>query len=379
MQKAMDGNTAAAWGARLSKVQVVAAYPITPQTPIVEQIASAIENDDLNARYINVESEHSALCATVGASLVGVRAFTATASAGLALMHEITGVASGCRQPIVMPVVNRSLPSPWSLWCDHSDSMGERDQGWIQFYAETCQEALDLVILGYRIAEDQNVQLPVMIAMDGFYLSHITEPVEVPEQEKVDGFLPPRVPQNLVIDVDNPKAINTLTPPSIFTEIKYQHKEALENSLGIMTTVFQDFQEHFGREYDVFEEYRTEDADTGFVAMGTMAGTGRRAVDILREEGYAVGMLRVLTYRPFPYERVGKALTKADKVIVLDKGAGLGSVPPLALDVERAIGKPVISCVAGLGGRDVLVDTYRKALECSEERKVHWVDLKEEE
>ncbi|MDD4658559.1 MAG: transketolase C-terminal domain-containing protein [Eubacteriales bacterium] len=377
---AMNGNDAAAAGASLARVQVVAAYPITPQTPIVENLATAIDKGDLKANYINVESEHSALCATVGASLVGARAFTATASAGLALMHEITGVAAGCRQPIVMPVVNRAIPSPWSLWCDHSDIMGERDQGWIQLFAETCQEALDFVILSYRLAEDKRVQLPVMIGIDGFFLSHITEPVDVPSQEQVDAYLPPREPHNLVLDVDNPLAINTLTPPGLFTEIKYQHKQAMENAAVVMGEVFASFAAAFGRKYSAVKEYKTEDADIVFVAMGTMAGTGRDAVDALRSQGHKVGILRITSFRPFPTGAVQDALKETDKVIVLDRSAGLGSTPPLALEVSRAVpGKSFTSCVAGLGGRDVTIATYEQALSMTGKPGVNWLDLKEGE
>lgn len=377
---AMDGNAAAAAGAKLSRVQVVAAYPITPQTPIVENLATAIAGGELHARYINVESEHSALCATLGASLTGARAFTATASAGLALMHEITGVAAGCRQPIVMPVVNRAIPSPWSLWCDHSDSMGERDQGWIQFYVETCQEALDFVILSYRLAEDIRVNLPVMLAIDGFFLSHITEAVSVPSQDQVDGFLPPRQPSNLILDVDNPLAINTLTPPAIFSEIKHQHKRALDGATAVIDEVFSSFAAAFGREYAAVSPYKTEDAETVFVAMGTMAGTGRRAVDELRSRGHKAGLLRVTCFRPFPTQAVQKALTAAKHVVVLDRSAGLGSTPPLALEINRAVPNlPVTSCVAGLGGRDVTIGTYQQALNLAGSTGVHWLDLKEGE
>lgn len=377
---AMDGNAAAAAGAKLSRVQVVAAYPITPQTPIVENLATAIAGGELHARYINVESEHSALCATLGASLTGARAFTATASAGLALMHEITGVAAGCRQPIVMPVVNRAIPSPWSLWCDHSDSMGERDQGWIQFYVETCQEALDFVILSYRLAEDIRVNLPVMLAIDGFFLSHITEAVSVPSQDQVDGFLPPRQPSNLILDVDNPLAINTLTPPAIFSEIKHQHKCALDGATAVIDEVFALFAAAFGREYAAVSPYKTEDAETVFVAMGTMAGTGRRAVDELRSRGHKAGLLRVTCFRPFPTQAVQKALTAAKHVVVLDRSAGLGSTPPLALEINRAVPNlPVTSCVAGLGGRDVTIGTYQQALNLAGSTGVHWLDLKEGE
>lgn len=390
VRKALDGNAAAAEGAKLARVQVVAAYPITPQTPIVEQLSSFIENGSLSARYINVESEHSALCATIGASLVGARAFTATASAGLALMHEITGVAAGCRLPIVMPVVNRALPSPWSLWCDHSDSMGERDQGWIQLYVENSQEALDFVLLGYKLAEHHKVLLPVMVCMDGFFVSHTTEAVDVPKQEEVDSFLPPYKPQNLVLDTDNPMALNVLTSPEIFTEIKYQHKTAMDEVLGVFDEVSGEFEKAFGRGYAPVDSYMCEDAELIIVAMGGMSGVVRHVVKDQRARGKKIGMIKLTCFRPFPGKVLADILKGAGGVAVIDRSAGLGSIGPLANELRSALYSadvhPVVAnFIAGLGGRDVTAKTIERVISYTEtavENNDHsylsrWIDLKE--
>jgi pyruvate ferredoxin oxidoreductase alpha subunit len=394
IRKAMDGNMAAAEGARLARVQVVAAYPITPQTPIVEHLASLIAKGRLAARYINVESEHSALCAVIGASLVGARVFTATASAGLALMHEVTGVAAGCRLPIVMPIVNRALPSPWSLWCDHSDSMGERDQGWIQFYAENSQEVLDLVILAYRLAEDKRILLPVNICLDGFFLSHTTEAVLVPEQGEVDAFLPPYCGQNLILDPQEPLAVNVLTGPEIFTEIKYQQKQAMDRVFPVMEEIGLEFARRFGRFYPPFSAEFCEDAEVILVTMGTMSGVARYVVKGLREQGKRVGLLKLRVFRPFPGKEISRVLRKAKAVAVIDRSAGLGSLGPLSLEIKGALytsgldeAPMVRSYIAGLGGRDITEETIGQVIEDTfgtlgnprDEYASKWIDLRKEE
>lgn len=363
-RKAIDGNQAVAEGARLSKVQLVAAYPITPQTPIVEQISEYIREGRLHAKYIAVESEHSALSAVIGGSLVGTRSFTATAGAGLALMHEIVGVAAGVRLPVVMAIANRALPSPWSLQCDHSDSMSERDQGWIQLYAENCQEALDLVILGYRLAEDERVRIPVMLCEDGFFVSHTTEVVHIPGEDAVDAFLPPLKQQHLYLDVEDPLVVNELTSADIFTEIKYEHYKALEKSQDVFREIGAEFEQHFGRPYDLITEYGTADAKTVIVAMGSIAGTVREVVKDLRSQGEPVGLVKITSFRPFPRKRIRKALENAKQVVVIDRSAGMGSEGPLSLEIKASLyGLPqapaVYGFVGGLGGRDF---TYRSVL-----------------
>lgn len=390
IKKAIDGNSAVAEGVRLARVQVIAAYPITPQTPIVETISEYVNKGELVAKYIAVESEHSALSAVVGSALVGARSFTATAGVGLALMHEITGVAAGSRLPLVMAVANRSLPSPWSLQTDHSDSMGERDQGWIQLYAENCQEALDLVLVGYRLAEDERVRIPVMVCLDGFYVSHTTEVVSIPDQEQVDRYLPPYRNQNLYLDVEEPFTVNQLTSADIFTEIKYEHYQALENSLHVLEEVGAGFTHEFGRNYGALAQYSIEDTETVIIAMGSIAGTVRQVAQELREQGQAVGLIKVTSFRPFPKAQLRDALDKAKKIIVIDRSAGMGSEGPLAMEVKSALyglshPPAVYGFCGGLGGRDFNQATVLKTLDKANELQAAgvtnageiWIDLKE--
>lgn len=389
LKKTLDGNYAAAEAAKLCRIQVCAAYPITPQTPIVEQIATYIDNGELEAKYINAESEHSALCATIGASLAGARAFTATAGAGLALMHEITGVAAGCRLPIVMPIANRNLPSPWSLWCDHSDSMGERDQGWIQLYAETAQEVLDLIILGYKLAEDERVLLPVNVCLDGFFLSHSPEAVLIPAQEQVDEFLPKYQPKNFVLDPKNPIAVNVLTGPNLHADIKYQHKQAMDNVLEIFGEVSNEFSQNFAREYKLIDAYECEDAEFVIIAMGTMAGVVRHVVKEKRKAGEKYGMIKITAFRPFPGKEIRDAVKNAKIVSVIDRNSGLGSLGAAANEIRAALYGAnqelnIYNFVAGIGGRDVTEKTIQNIINKSKEKESNnedsyesiWIDVK---
>lgn len=328
----------------------------------------------LNAKYIAVESEHSAISAVIGASLVGARAFTATAGAGLALMHEVTIVAAGNRLPIVMAIANRAMPSPWSLQVDHSDSMGERDQGWVQLYAENAQEALDFTILGYRIGEDDRVRLPIMPCLDGFYVSHTTEVVSVPDQEQVDAFLPPYKPKHVYLDVNDPISVNNLTSPDVYTEIRQEHFRALQNALSVIDDLGTKFGECFGRYYGVVDGVGLDDAETIFVTMGSITGTVRQAIKDMRAKGEHVGLLKVTAFRPFPKAKVRQALVNAKRVLVIDRSAGLGSEGPLALEVKGALyglyPAPIVyGFIGGLGGRDFSLVTitraYKKAMEMS--------------
>ncbi|MGI6603953.1 MAG: pyruvate ferredoxin oxidoreductase [Firmicutes bacterium] len=389
--KALDGNWAVAEGVRLARPKVVAAYPITPQTPIVERVADFILDGSLpDARYIAVESEHSAISAVIGAALVGTRVFTASAGAGLALMHEVVGVASGNRLPVVMAIANRALPSPWSLQADHSDSMAERDTGWIQLYAENGQEALDLVLLSYRLAEE--VRLPVMLCLDGFFLSHSTEAVSVPDNEEADAFLPPYVPGPLRLDPDEPMTINQLTSADIFTEIKYQHKEALDEALELLPKLGEEFGNHFGRSYGSIQAENCAGADVVVVSLGSTAGTARQVAQEMREQGKQVGTLKVTSFRPFPKQLVRDALKDAKSIAVMDRSWGLGSEGPLSLEVKAALYSltnrpPVFNYIAGLGGRDLSAQTLEKAIMTSIRlgEQAHqewsgpiWIDLREE-
>lgn len=389
---ALDGNAAIAYGVMKSKVELIAAYPITPQTPIVENLSSLIDRGEFDCGYINVESEHSALSALIGASATGVRTFTASASHGLALMHEVTGVASGSRLPIVMGVVSRAVPSPCSLWCDHSDIMSERDQGWIQLFAKNPQEALDFIMIAYTVSEDERVLTPTMVDIDGFYVSHLTEPVNVPTDEEAGRFIGKFEPNNLILDVNNPYAINNLSSPEIFTEYKYSQKLGMDAALGVIEERFKKFNEVFGRKYSLVESYYTEDAETVIVCLGSMAGTALHTVKELRKLGKKVGLVRVVSFRPFPKEALATALQGINNVAVIDRISAVGSMGPLYEEVLSCMHqtdedkKNVFSFVAGLGGRDISDKTVKSVFEYvvnANETGVKpidtiWIDLKKE-
>lgn len=379
----LDGNGAASEGLRLAKVKVISAYPITPQSPISEKLADFVAQGKLDAKYIRVESEHSAMSCAIGAQLTGVRAGTATSSVGLALMHEVLGVAAGCRVPIVMPVVNRSLVSPWSLWCDHQDSMAERDGGWMQLYAENAQEVLDFILIAYRTAEDARVLLPAMVCLDGFFLSHMSDAVYVPDQEAVDAYLPAYSNKNLYLDPNTPMFINDLTPSAEFTEMRYQQAAAFEQAHRVLPEAFAQFKQVFGREYSMIEAYRCEDAEAAIITLGSMSGTAKHTVDLLRRQGKKVGMVKIIAFRPFPAEWLQKALAHVAQIGVIDRCASLGSqAGPVATEVRAALsGKPVKGFIAGLGGRDVPVATFEKAFTrlLSQDSKgdLEWLDVKD--
>jgi pyruvate ferredoxin oxidoreductase alpha subunit len=360
-RRMLDGNGAVSEALRLARVQVISAYPITPQSPVVEKVAELVADGMLNAAYMRVESEHSAIACAIGAQLTGARAATATASVGLALMHEVLGVASGCRVPIVMPVINRALVSPWSLWCDHQDAMSERDAGWLQFYVENAQDTLDTLLIAYRVAEHEEVLTPAMVCLDGFFVSHCVQPVTVPDEETVEAFLPAYQPANLFLDPGDPMFINNLIPPSEFSEMRYQQKVGFDNALKIIPDVQQAFFETFGRRYDMVEAYRCEDADAVLVTLGSMAGTAKHVVNKLRAKNQRVGAVKLGVFRPFPVESLQKALAGKRVVGVLDRSAGLGAQGgPVWLEVNAAVsdtGTRVLSYVAGLGGRDITEST----------------------
>jgi len=359
----LDGNGAASEAMRLSRIQVVSAYPITPQSPISEKLADFVADGSLNAKYIRVESEHTAMSCAIGAQLTGVRAGTATSSVGLALMHEIVNVASGLRVPIVMPVVNRSLAAPWSLWCDHQDSMAERDSGWIQFYVENCQEVIDFILMAYHAAEHPEVLTPAMVCLDGFFLSHTTEAVLLPDQEEADAFLPPYVNDNLRIDPENPFFINNLCPTSDYTEMRYQQHIGFGKSKEVIPEVMKKFEKHFGRKYSMIEGYKLEDADAAILGLGSQAGTIRYVVDQYREQGKKVGMVKMSTFRPFPMRELTTLLRHVPNVGVIDRSASLGAAAnPVCTEVRSALAgcgetKPVAGFLAGLAGRDIRPET----------------------
>lgn len=361
IRRMLDGNGAATEALKLARVQVISAYPITPQSPIAEKLSELVVSHKLEARYIRVESEHTALSCAIGAQLTGVRAATATSSVGLALMHEILGVASGCRVPIVMPVVNRALVSPWSLWCDHQDAMAERDSGWLQFYTENVQEVMDFILIAYNIAEHTEILTPAMVCLDGFFLSHSTQPVMTPDQETVDAFLPPYRSKNLFLDPKDPMFINNLTSPDEFSEMRFQQKVAFERALDIIPEVQNHFAGIFGRQYGLLEAHECEDAEVVLVTMGSMAGTAKYTANMMRKAGHKVGVIKISVFRPFPVAQLA-GLLKGKKVVgVIDRSAGLGAQGgPLWLEVKAALpdnDTRVFDYVAGLGGRDITEKT----------------------
>lgn len=382
--KMLDGNAAAVEAMRLARVKVISAYPITPQSPISEKLSELVAKGELDAKYIRVESEHSAISCALGAQLTGVRAATATASVGLALMHEVLNVASGCRQPLVMPVVNRSLASPWSLWCDHQDSMAERDSGWLQFYCENVQDVLDSLLCAYRIAEDARVQTPAMVCLDGFFLSHSMQKIEVPTQRQADEFLGAYRAKNLRLDPADPVVIDDLTGSDEITEMKFQQALGFENARDVMDEVFAEFGRVFGREKAAVEGYRTEGAEAVILTLGSMSGTAKYVVDCLRAEGRTVGAVKLRAFRPFPFAALRRAVGAAPRVAVLDRTTGFGAQGgPLWLEARAALpGSALVQgYIGGLAGRDVSPATLRAVFEdvlkAREPGPVRWIDCGE--
>jgi len=378
--KILDGNQAAAQGAKLSRVQVIASYPITPQTPLTETLSRFVERGELNAQYIAVESEHSSLTVCISASMVGARAFTATSSHGLAYMHEMLHWAAGARLPVVLACVNRAIGAPWNVLNDQQDSIAQRDTGCIQIYARNNQEILDSIIQAYKIAE--SVYVPVMVCYDGYILSHTEMPVDVPSQDDVDSFLPPYKPHT-TLDPANPKNYNlvTLANPRVgvegvlchgYMELRYLLQEALQNSKETITRVGQEFGEVFGRSYgNTLWKDKMDDADIVIVAMGSLAMEAIVAADMLRKEGHKVGVLGLRVFRPFPKADVVKALGKSRLIVVFDKNISYGSEGATCSEIKSAlygnnINAVIRNFIVGLGGRDVkareLVEAVNESL-----------------
>jgi pyruvate/2-oxoacid:ferredoxin oxidoreductase alpha subunit len=376
----LDGNHAAAQGARLSRVQVIAAYPITPQSPVTEKLSEFVEKGELDAQYIAVESEHSALAVCTSASMVGARTFTATSSHGLAYMHEMLHWAAGARLPVVLACVNRAIGAPWNVLNDQQDSISQRDTGWIQIYARNNQEILDSIIQAYKIAEATYV--PVMVCYDGYVLSHTEMPVNVPSQVDVDRFLP-RYRPHTVLDPANPRNYNlvTLANPRInaegvlchgYMELRYLLQEALQNSRETIIKVGKEFGELFGRSYaNMFWEDRLDDADIVIVAMGSLVMEAIVAAGMLREAGHKIGVLGLRVFRPFPKADVTKVLRKPRLIVILDKNISYGLEGATCSEIKSALygtsAKAVVrNFIVGLGGRDVkareLVDAVNRSL-----------------
>jgi len=355
MKKVITGNQAAAHAARLAKPNVVAVYPITPQTSVSEMMADFVAKGLLKAQLIRVESEHSVMAALIGAAQTGARTFTATSSHGLALMHELLHWATGARLSIVMVNINRAMGTPWTIWCDHLDSLSQRDTGWMQFYCESSQEALDTVLQAYKLAEQVN--LPAMVNLDGFYLSHTVEPVDIPEQELVDAFLPARNP-SYKLDVDDPHSFGALTSPEHYYELRYKAQKEMEQAKNLLKQINSDYSQIFGRSYPAVEKVQTEDAETILLTIATTVGTCRWTVKKLRKQGYKVGLVKLKMFRPFPAEDLLEAIPEGPRIVVLDRNLsiGMGGIIQQELkSVFHSAGRrnQIFSAIAGLGGRDI--------------------------
>lgn len=364
----LTGDDSAAWAARLSRVKVIAAYPITPQTVVVETLARWVESGELDGEFIMVESEHSAMAAVIGAALAGVRSFTATSSQGLLYMYEMISWAAGSRMPIVAAMITRALGPPWNIWSDHLDVLSARDQGWIQIWAENNQDVLDSIIQAYKIAENERVQLPVMVSLEGMTLSHVAMPVELPEQDLVDEFLPRETKTPYVMDPmeSEPITYGNMALPDDYPAFRESMDKAMENAKEVIVRTAKEFKEKFGRWHGgLVKRYRTDDADVIVMALGAVAEETEIAVDQLRKEGVNAGVMNVRVTRPLPKKSIAKLAGKVSKIVVIDRdlSAGFGGI--LAGEVRAALHEyrvdtPVASKIAGLGGKDILPAEIKK-------------------
>ena len=361
--RALTGNAAAAYGVKLCRPEVIPNYPITPQTIIIEQIADFINDGELDADFIPADSEHSAMSMAIGAAATGVRTFTATASHGLALMHEMLYVPPQVRLPILLVNVNRSLGAGSGIWVEYNDSMAERDSGWMQAYAEDSQEVLDMVIQAYRIAEDPRVVLPFMLCLDGFILSHTVERVEVPDQDEVDSFLPKFKPLNR-LDPKNPMSINIAVSPAHSMEMRYQLDRQMDAAREVIAEVDDLFAKSFGRRYGgLIDTYRMEDAETALITLGTATSTARVAVDELRAEGKKVGLIKLRFMRPFPHQELKDAVKNIKALGVFDRSISVNGFGPVFTEVRNSLygsDIPITDHIAGIGGRDLKVITFKE-------------------
>jgi len=378
----ITGNHTVSHGARCSKAEVIAAYPITPQTEIVEKLSTMVAEGELRAKFIKVESEHSAMAACIGASAVGARAFTATSSQGLALMHEMLHWAANARLPVVMANVSRSMGPPWNIWADQTDSLAQRDTGWLQFYCETNQEILDTIIQSYKVCE--KILLPGMVILDAFLLSHTSEVVDIPDQELVDKYLPSFNPR-YKLDVNEPHTFGGLTGPAWYYELRYKIQGAMEEALEAIKEADEEFKSLFGRGYGLVEEYRTDDAETLLIVSGSMSATAKEVVDMMRREGEKIGLLRIRVFRPFPKDAVRKVARKVERIGVIDRNISFGSEGIFFQEVKSALCNeerkiPVHGFIAGLGGRDMVIESFKEIvsyLKSGEEAKdIRWIGVK---
>ena len=385
----LTGNKATAYGAMYARAQVIAAYPITPQTTIVERIADLISEGKMEAEYIKVESEHSAMAASMAASNTGVRAFTATSSHGLALMHEVLMWAAGARTPVVLVNVNRAMGPPWSVWADHQDAMAQRDTGLIQFWCENNQEIFDTISMAYKVTENEDILLPAMINQDAFYLSHTSEPVELPDQEDIDNFLPP-YHGKYRLDVNDPKGFGSLIMPPQYMEFRAHMARSMDKARDVIKKVDKEWEEITGRSYGgMMDFYRCEDAEFVLFGAGTMMSTAKDVVDELRKEGRKVGIARLRVFRPFPIDEIRYLADRVNALGVLDRTYTFGRGGPLFNETNSQMYNysnrpPTKNYVIGVGGRDVQPKHIRAVFDDLEkvskegygdEGEIHWWGL----
>ncbi len=362
IRERLSGNEAVAYAIKQINPDVMPAFPITPSTEIPQYVANYIANGEIDTEFIPVESEHSSMSATVGASAAGARALTATSSCGLALMWEELYVAASNRLPLALALVNRALSGPININCDHSDSMGARDSGWIQIYAENNQEAYDNFVQAYRISEHKDVRLPIMICQDGFITSHAVQNIELLEDDKVKNFVGDYNPENYLLNPKQPMAVGPYAVSNYYMETKMGQRQAMLNAKAVILQVGKEFGEMSGRSYGFFEEYQMEDAEYAIVMIGSAAGTTKDAVDKLRGEGKKVGLLKLRVFRPFPAEEIAKALANVKAVAILDRAESFsGEGGPLGTEITTALfhagsKAKVVNYFYGLGGRDFRVE-----------------------
>ncbi len=363
-REVLSGNAAAAIAVKLARPDVIAAYPITPQTPLVEYLTRYVASGELDAAVSEVESEHSAMSIVQGASLAGGRTFTATSSQGLALMYEPYFRTSTLRLPVVMAIVNREMISPQTVWGAPQDALTLRDAGWVQFYVEDNQEVLDTIIQAFRICEDPRVLLPANVCFDGFYLSHMTECVEVPDQGEVDRFLPPYRPSHVILDPASPMSVDPLTPGDLLTKYRQGHLAAMQRVLTVAEEVDREYECAFGRSWGgAVDTYRLDDAEIALVCMGSMTGAARVAVDRAREKGIAVGLLKVRLLRPFPDQRISTLLGGKRACAVVDRSVSFGRGTGILFQEVRAVAPRVaLPFIGGLGGLDITVEDFDEVI-----------------
>ncbi len=364
----LEASHAAAEAAKMANVDVIAAYPITPQTHIPERLAEMVADGELNAAYIPVESEHSAMSTCLGAAAVGARTFTATAGPGLEYMHNVLYVASAMRLPVVMTVANRALSAPLSIWGDHSDAMSVRDTGWIQVFCQNSQEAFDMTLCAFRFGEDPTILLPVMVHFDGFHLTHVTEPVILPEQEEVDRFLP-NFHYPFALDPDKPMTHGAFAPPDIYSEAKVAQEMAIRKSKAVVMQAFKEFGDIFGRYYHPVEPYKTQGAKTLLLTMGSFSETAKTVIDTKKDRGESVGLINLRLWRPFPFDELRQAVKGAETLIIFDRCISFGGPGgPVSSEIRSALyserERPkVVSLVGGLGGRDMSAKDFEYVID----------------